>query len=71
MRALAAIAGLLRGVLIGFSLAFGGYLVWLSWLDGFDREGAAGMAVFFLYGPAIGLVIGIVLATAGWKRFSR
>ena len=70
MRFLGAVAGFVVGMVTGMLVAFAGYHVWTGWLGGFDREGAAGMAAFFVYGPAIGLVLGLVLAVVFWRRLS-
>lgn len=70
MRFLGAVAGFVVGMAMGVLIAFAGYHVWIGWLGGFDREGAAGMAVFFFYGPAIGLFLGLVCAVVSWRRLS-
>ena len=71
MRWVGAFAGFLGGMIFGFAIAFGGYLVWTEWLGHFDPEGAGGMAAIFVYGPMIGLALGVILAPVGWKLFSR
>ncbi len=71
MRFLGAIAGFAIGMATGILIVFGGYQIWVHRLGGYDREGAAGMAVFFFYGPVAGLLSGLAGAILFWRRLAR
>lgn len=49
----------LIGAVIGYVLPLFGYIAWTS-LGGFDREGALGMGIAFVYGPASAVICGLV-----------
>ena len=66
MQVLGAICSFAAGFAAGMGLVLAGYLAWTTWLGGLDREGAVGMAVFFLYGPAAGLLLGICASALFW-----
>lgn len=70
MQLLGAVGGFFAGIISGVLIAFLAYQVWISRLGGFDREGSVAMAVFFFYGPIIGVVLGSGLAILCWKLLS-
>ncbi len=49
----------LIGAVSAYVLALFGYIIW-SGLGGVDREGALGMGIAFVYGPALALIGGIL-----------
>lgn len=59
------------GVIAGWAVAMGGYIVWTTLLGGFDREGTLAMGVAFTIGPALGLVTGIAGAIWAVRRGRR
>ena len=59
------------GLVTGWSLSIGWYLVETEWLGRFDRDGGGAMGAIFILGPALGLLFGAVAATVTAVRLSR
>lgn len=49
----------LIGAVLGYVLPLFGYIAWAN-MGGVDREGAIGMGIAFVYGPALALFCGLV-----------
>lgn len=71
MRFLTVVATFVAGLVGGFLAVIALYLVWTELLGGHEREGAVAMGMFFVFGPILGLVIGIAAAAVAWRRTSR
>ncbi len=56
----------LIGAVSAYVLALAGYILW-SALGGVDREGALGMGIAVVYGPALALIGGL----ATWRALRR
>lgn len=52
------IVGFVIGAILGYGLAIGYYIGW-TMIGGVDREGGFAMAIAFLVGPALALVLGL------------
>lgn len=57
----------LIGAVLGYVLPLFGYIAWTE-AGGVDREGAIGMGIAFVYGPAAALVCGAITAVIGARR---
>jgi hypothetical protein len=62
---------MLGGLLVGWAIAFGVGLLWLTYGGVSQREGAAAMGVIFFFTPAgavLGALLGLVLGLTRSRR---
>lgn len=62
MRALKIIGAFLAGLVIGEAIPICGYLIAVSYMGVFDRDGGGAMGAIFILGPMVAIVTGIILA---------
>ena len=61
------LAALIGGTILGFLAIAFGYIAYADSTNYFDREGATGMGVVFVFAPLGGLIIGIIAAVVTFK----
>ncbi len=57
----------LIGAVAGYVLPLFGYIAWTN-MGGVDREGALGMGIAFVYGPASALICGLIALLVSRRR---
>lgn len=61
-RPIRALLAFLAGLVLGWGLVVGAYIVATGWLGYFDRDGGGAMGAIFVLGPMLGVLLGIALA---------
>lgn len=67
-RGLRGFLGFVAGVIAGWSLSIGAYIVLTSAGMLADRDGGIAMGFAFTIGPFVGLLLGIAGAVWAWRR---
>jgi hypothetical protein len=67
----AVLGGLVGGFIVGWCVALLGYIIATSVFGMHDRDGGGAMATAFVFGPFLGVILGIVGAILVARRKGR